>query len=62
MVRFSFKFQREREGLREWLPLLRRTVLLERAADRVVERRPDGRQVPIFKPIQLLRMESSYTC
>ncbi len=48
MSLFPFGFQREREGLREWFPLLRREVLLERAADRVAERGPDGGQVPIY--------------
>ena len=31
----KFKFQREREGLREWLPLLRCEVLLVGGFDRV---------------------------
>lgn len=39
-------FQRERKGLREWLPLLRSEVLLERGARRLAERRPYGGQVP----------------
>ena len=41
MVFFPVVFQREREGLREWFPLLRRKVLLERAFDGLAERRPD---------------------
>ena len=41
MAHFPFEFQREREGLREWLPLLRRTLLLERGADGMAKCRPD---------------------
>ena len=41
MAHFPFEFQREREGLREWLPLLRREVLLERGADGLVKRGSD---------------------
>ena len=52
------EFQRERKGLREWLPLLRGEVLLERVADGLDERRPNGRQVSQHFSIQLLHVES----
>ena len=41
-VRYYPSFQREGEGPRIRLPLLRGTVLLERGADGVVERGSDG--------------------
>ena len=46
MVFFPVGFQREGEGPRIRLPLLWCKVLLERGADRMAERRPDGGQVP----------------
>ena len=50
-------FQRERKGLREWLPLLRGKVLLERVADRLVECRPNDGQVPGNLTVCVLYME-----
>lgn len=53
----SYVIQREREGLRKRLPLLRRAVPLERVANGLAERGSDGRQVPQYFAIQLLYVE-----
>ena len=45
MAHFLFEFQREREGLREWLPLLRCEVLLVGGFDRVARCGSDDGQV-----------------
>lgn len=54
---YPVEFQREREGLRIRLPLLRRPLLLERGTDRLAKRRPDDGQVSEHLPVQLLHVE-----